>query len=195
MNSKNLGDGPISKFMHGKANDQIELITKFTYLLHCELFIVLGTMSALAQTVVNYYIRGLGDDAFYLPALLVYVCETLENIHHFISESFCKCIYRFPFDWRTPLGYVFAIIFVIIAGACTQIFISLILCFHVGFCWLIISFVKDITTDLNVLTNQGGQSRKQLIKKFYEIMDLYSNVKQLSRDLTRLKHFGRAIIP
>lgn len=82
---------------------------------------------------------------------------------------------------------MFALSFVAIAGFFVQIFLSLILCFYVGFCWLIISFVKDVTNDLDVLTHNGAdRSGKHISEIFYEIIDLYSNVKQLSEELIAL---------
>lgn len=60
--------------MQDKVNERIERVTKLTYFYHCELFVVIGTVSAIIQTIVNHYIKGLGDDAFYLPTLIVYVC-------------------------------------------------------------------------------------------------------------------------
>lgn len=88
-------------------------------------------------------------------------------------------ILRLPFDWKTRLGYVIALTYVIIAAACCQIFFSLILCFHVGFCWLIISFVKDITNDLNASTHRYGQSDERIAQTFYGTVDFYSNLRQL----------------
>lgn len=60
--------------MHGKVNERIERITKSTCFYVCEVYCALVVTSALIQTLINYYIVGLGDDAFYLPILAVYVC-------------------------------------------------------------------------------------------------------------------------
>lgn len=69
-----LGHGSISTYMHGKVNERIERITKSTCFYVCEVYCALVVTSALIQTLINYYIVGLGDDAFYLPILAVYVC-------------------------------------------------------------------------------------------------------------------------
>lgn len=98
--------------------------------------------------------------------------------------SFCLYAFssRFPFNWKTPLGYLVAWIIFILAEVCTLILFSLFLCFYVGFCWLIISFVKDIINELDVLTQatDGQQSDRKISETFNEIVDLYSNVRQLS---------------
>lgn len=60
--------------MHGKVNERIERITRSTCFYVCEVYVALVVTSALLQTVINYYVVGLGDDAFYLPILAVYVC-------------------------------------------------------------------------------------------------------------------------
>lgn len=59
--------------MYGKISERIERVTKSTYFYCCEIYIAVGASSALIQTIVNYYIADLGDDAFYLPVLVVCV--------------------------------------------------------------------------------------------------------------------------
>lgn len=86
-----------------------------------------------------------------------------------------------PFDWKTPRGYVFAYIFEITAFYCSQFVFLPVFGFYLGFCWLIISFVKDIANDLDQLTlNECQSDNDQTTGVFCEIVELYSEVKQFS---------------
>lgn len=74
-----------------------------------------------------------------------------------------------------------AFIFETIAFYCSQFVFVPIYGFCIAFCWLIIAFVKDIRNDLDQLTlNDRHQNHEQITGIFCEIIELYSEVKQLS---------------
>lgn len=54
--------------------------------------------------------------------------------------------------------------------------------FYIGSCWLFISFVKDIKNDLDLLNVAGKskRSRMKVTERFCDVVQVYSNVKELS---------------
>lgn len=54
--------------------------------------------------------------------------------------------------------------------------------FFIGSCWLFVSFAKDITSDLDLLNIAGksNRSRLKIRERFCNIVQVHSNVKELS---------------
>lgn len=73
-----------------------------------------------------------------------------------------------------------AFVFECNAFYCSQFVFLPIFGFYLGFCWLIISFVKDITNDLDQFTLNECQNHDQITGTFCEIVELYLELKQLS---------------
>lgn len=63
-----------------------------------------------------------------------------------------------------------------------MVFITPMLCWLVGACWLLTWLVEDITNALSQLnpTKMSNQRNRELNGRFFKIAHLYSNVKQLS---------------
>lgn len=90
-----------------------------------------------------------------------------------------------PFDWRTPFGYLLSWIF-----ECAQTYSTLLCCVPnigvtIGICWLLISILKDITSELHALKidRQSQSSRIKLKRRFCKILHHYSVLPQLSKKL------------
>lgn len=73
------GSDPISKLMHGKVSERIERVCKTTYFYNLEVFEAVTVSLTIVQTAINYYISDLGDEAFYLPCLVMYVHYLVSN--------------------------------------------------------------------------------------------------------------------
>lgn len=89
---------------------------------------------------------------------------------------------RLPYDWKTPLGYSLAMLEQSIAAYSSCASVVSMGSFFIGCCWLIISFVKDITNELNLLNDNAtsGQSDGKLLMDFIKVVKRHANVKQLS---------------
>lgn len=87
-----------------------------------------------------------------------------------------------PFNWKSPIGYVFATIFISVSSFSILLCLTLTLSFLIGNCWLFISFAKDISSDWMILDFGGRLYRRhpKVKKRIYEIVQLHSDVKQLS---------------
>lgn len=69
------GNGPISTFMHEKANKRIEVVMKWMYLtdIKYSLSVIFSMIPLFVQNYINYYIFKLGDESFKLPFFAAYV--------------------------------------------------------------------------------------------------------------------------
>lgn len=92
-------------------------------------------------------------------------------------------ILRLPFSWKTPGGYLFALIFESISAFYTCLFLSSLLCFMIGSSLLLMDFVGDITNNLSHLidtqTLERGNHAKITVN-FYDTVQFHSCAKQLS---------------
>lgn len=97
-----------------------------------------------------------------------------------IPFDFCK---RFPFDWRTPCGYL-AGSFAQCAGIMSSATVHLqFICVMFGSCWLFIVFAEDIITDVAafnaaIATETSAGKRAKLTKRFCALLQTYSDVKE-----------------
>lgn len=95
-----------------------------------------------------------------------------------------------PFDWHAPLGYSIALLEQAIVAYCACCMTSPVTCFIAGSCWLFVAFVEDITSDLcalNAEIKSTNANQMDVKKRFCEIINLYSDVKQLSGNAIKLQ--------
>lgn len=95
-------------------------------------------------------------------------------------------IHRLPFDIKSPGGYFLAALIETISAFYTNMLLISIACPFIGSSWLIISFLKDITTDLTHLKVgklSDHKNRRKLHRHFCRILQLHSDTKQLSIEL------------
>lgn len=99
-----------------------------------------------------------------------------------IQQIFFCIELRFPFDWRTPSGYLMAW-FAQCAGALTggsiyTQFPNLVF----GTCWLFIFIAEDITMEVDAFNvdvkRSLGRNRAKLTKRFCDMVQLYWDAKQ-----------------
>lgn len=91
-------------------------------------------------------------------------------------------ISRFPFNWKTPIGYILALASEMIAAFWTQLVLVPNGCFLIGSCWFVVAFVDDIVNDVSVLNRYGkwmGNAWK-LEQQLYFIVQNIVDVQQLS---------------
>lgn len=95
---------------------------------------------------------------------------------------FLLLLQRLPFNAKTPIGYIFFLIFNSSVAFCVLFSIMPAICFLTGSCWLFILFAKDITNDLKLLEINGKlkRNRAEGKRRFCRIVRVYSDVKELS---------------
>lgn len=93
-------------------------------------------------------------------------------------------ISRYPFDWKTPGGYMFCLC---IQTGGVLIFIKILLCtliLSIGFCMIMIEFVSDIEANLRHLNRKIVSKKKIDVKnKLFDIIEFHSEAIELSDKL------------
>lgn len=87
---------------------------------------------------------------------------------------------RWPFNWKTPSGYVFAFLDESTVQVIGVLMFLPIIIFLIGSCWLIIVCIKDIGNDLTSL--EFDKNIAELKKPFCNIVKHYSEAKELSEN-------------
>lgn len=107
----------------------------------------------------------------------------LQNSHEFLF--FC----RFPFDWRTPFGYIVAINCQFIGTVYVSTTTAILVTFFVSICWVLDTFIEDITIDLQNFNDcrTSCSNDRRVMKRICDIVKLYAEVRQFSRFLLIFK--------
>lgn len=89
---------------------------------------------------------------------------------------------RWPFNWRTPVGYLITLSIQCVAIYATVFCAIPLVHLFIGTLWLSISFVEDVTNDLQFLTvdQSSNQNYMESRQHFCNIVHFYGNAKQLS---------------
>lgn len=110
----------------------------------------------------------------------------------FFSTNFGS-ICRYPFNWKTPIGYLFALLsqcgssLVILYTVCPTI------CLLVGTSWLLIGCCEDIANELPHLNQFRIAQRGELKERICSIAQMYADVKEFSASLL-FKFFSCSLI-
>lgn len=107
--------------------------------------------------------------------------DSIPSFACFVNFNIFFYCLRFPFDWKTPVGYCLA--FVIECAAAFSVCSSLIpmICFHAGSCWLFVSFVNDTIIILSLFNlNVSNENHDRVKERFFNIIKLQSVLKELS---------------
>lgn len=85
-----------------------------------------------------------------------------------------------PFNWKTPIGYVFMLIIYAIESVSLTISASASLCYMLGSYWVLMAIVEDAVEDLNSFNriNSANLNGRQFNKDFFNAIQLYSELKE-----------------
>lgn len=144
------------------------------------------TLPVILCTIINYYILDLGDESFILfcPTKFVSFKFKTENNSNQLKRHQANFEFnrRWPFDWKTPLGYLMA--WLVQSAMCATAGLTDIVFFNLifGSCWLFIHMSEDTTMDLAAfntdITSNRKKIRPQTMKSFCDIVQLYTDAKQ-----------------
>lgn len=95
---------------------------------------------------------------------------------------FIAFFWSLPFDWKTPLGYLFVLVVESMATFCTCLYLTASLCFYIGSTWMLKSFVEDAANGFSHLNEAETSHRnsKKMKTHFNDIVQLYADAKELS---------------
>lgn len=104
---------------------------------------------------------------------------------------------RLPFNWKTPLGYSIALSLQAIGTYCSSVCGVPTVCSMIGCCWLLATFVEDMTNDLaNFETNdmfEASLHRNEIVEHFKNAVKSFVVVKQLSFYIPPIHIFFRTL--
>lgn len=100
----------------------------------------------------------------------------------FLSMFFSSSMTSWPFDWKTPWGFVIVWLCES-AGCAATMFAILPLIFYLfGSCWLFAFIADDIADDLTAFNEtvkaSNAENRSELSDKFCAIMQFYADAKE-----------------
>lgn len=117
--------------------------------------------------------------------LFAIFCDVIYHIFKCLTKYriFTKYLnfFRLPFDWKTLPGYIITLFvqYTYTSVVCLSMYPTF--CFFLGSCWLIKSFVNDITNEL--IDFNTIENRYKARQMFCKTMQNMSDVKQLSQIL------------
>lgn len=169
---------PSARKIYVAANDNIEKWFRVFYFVFCKLTVPCLICPFLVSCYFLYFATDLDDEAFFLPFIAWY-----EIIFCFQSKThvYELCVFRFPFDWRTPFQYPLALFFEAVSAFYTTIFCTSGLVFLIAFCWIILAFAKDIYLKLIALHkcyNKNNKNDLKFMKKLCRLIQMQQNGKQ-----------------
>lgn len=100
--------------------------------------------------------------------------------------------FRMPFNWKTPISYIFAWIIQLVIGYYYCVTLVTILTLYFGFCCFFVDFTVDLTSTLHDVekkiemnVNRKGKSSSTAVltdvkRDFYEYIRFYTDAKELS---------------
>lgn len=181
--------GTHSSIVYKQASEKIE---QFTELFGYALLATGMTLTALplCYAIVNFYVLGSGKESFFLffPTWFVLYNQMMHLKVEREVQNFLVLFLQFlrwPFDWKTPLGYLVAWSGEF-AGFEAGVIIA-VPCFNIifGSSWLFIIIADDITNgvaafnnSVKILVKDKLNERVQLMKRFCDITRNYSDTKQ-----------------
>lgn len=143
----------------------------------------IGSMSPLLMiSFFSYYITDSGRDSFVLPFPMWWdlMKTTVDLIENMIF--FSEIVFRFLFDWKNPIGYIFAFVqeYILIMNSAIAGLITA--SFGVGTCLMFIAMAKDIKNDMRCIRKlcKNHQNRREIIEHFNKFIQFHSEVTQLS---------------
>lgn len=136
--------------------------------------------SAAPCSFMRYYMFNMGADSFLLfgPSWFVVTikrnCLNEQKIHE-------NTRIRYPFDWKSPPGYLVAWLAQFAGGAISGCIYGQFLSVFIASCWLFTFVAEDITQDVTAFNRQSTKAvkcRAELKKRFCDIIQTYSDAKQ-----------------
>lgn len=118
-----------------------------------------------------------------------YFSHILLNILYSLDAYFSIQIYRFPFNWKNPIGYLFAcsMEYIFISNICFAALYSTT--FGVGSVFMLVWMNKDVKRDFSSINKAFTVKKNQMefTKRFTEIIQFYFDTKQFS---SNVNYFG-----
>lgn len=117
---------------------------------------------------------------YHLCKIILYF-SNFQNVKKALLQRFSSL--RVPFSWKTPYGYFFTLIFAAIDCYSTTSACSATVIIIIGSTWVLITIAEDVTNSLihlSTIIDSSHTRESQIYEQFYNIVELFSNLKELS---------------
>lgn len=174
--------GPHSTDAYKKFIAKIEKFTRF-FCIFLSISIGFLFFSVLPYSLVRYYIFDMGEDSFYLYCPSWFVFHSIKwnelsrtKINFFLHRK------RYPFNWKSPAGYLVAWMAQWVVGPTSgSLYIQFPNIFFAS-CWLFMFIAEDITQDVlkfnTIVTTTSDETCAELTKRFCDTVHIYSDAKE-----------------
>lgn len=170
----------VSHAVYIEVIEKIEKMSKFIHFALFKMSFGSGVLVLLLGPMFNYFILDMGADS--VPDVqYMYLHRNSWITPIKINQISSNSHSRLPFDYKTPFGFVLLTLLQFPWSFCLIFSAVPVICFLIGSCWLLVSFVKDIQNELDLLhtTAMSEQGRLNVTERFCNLVLTYSNVKQL----------------
>lgn len=179
--------------MYVKVIEEIEKISQLIHFALVKLTIPGVIIPSIFITTINYFVYHLGNGSYFLPFRMMYVlkivlpnCLIRQVAHIFFCLS--KSSLRLPYNWETPLNYLMTLLMLCVVVHFMAYSAIPLICFLIESCFLMKTFVEDISKDIPLLnedvahsSNKKSTKKTQIAKHFSNMLQNHSIVKQLSK--------------
>lgn len=109
----------------------------------------------------------------------IFFCSSFSNLDSIFNEEFCLH-FRYPFEWKNPVGYLVAYIIQYIGIGVMSFFVACCASAGVGFAVFVMLFTKDIKVNLKTV-NKKAKSKgdhTQLLMDFCDVIEMHALTKK-----------------
>lgn len=147
----------------------------------CSICVVL-LMSTAPYSYVRYHFFNMGVNSYLLfsPCWFVSVIMSINRKKKIICSFIER---RYPFDWKTPYGYLVAWLLQCVGSTTNGMIYVHFLYLVFGSSWFFIFIADDITMDMaafniDAKTETSNENHTELKKRFSDIVQVYLDAKQ-----------------
>lgn len=148
----------------------------------------------MITSLIKFYILHLDpNESLEPPFPTVYVVNDFKPVWTIFNDALCH--FRLPFKSHPPFGYLIIWLIDFVAVFFTFACLAPLMSYAAGSSWAIIAFVTDIMNDvtkINRICKVTRQNTWEIKVRFCNIIQLYSEVKQLS-DPNISEHFLKIV--
>lgn len=180
---------PSSKAIYEKANPKVEKWSAFIVFMVMKVLLQCVMFSQFFVSYILYFEMDMGPESFELPFPFWWVSDVHDGkIIWSEVKSIFTLLYvfgRFPFDYRNPIGYLFAFFLQYIALLNLFFYVCCMACIGIGFFMFIISITKDIKNNLRSINEHLKKSmseheKSEISTQFLDTIQFHAVAKQLS---------------
>lgn len=173
-------ENPKSKKNYENFNRITDILTKALYISGIVAYF-LAMLLFLSMNLYNYFVLDLGVDSFRLPFPYWYVLADLRIwvVFNLISLN----SFRFPFDWKSPYGYMIAFILSYILHRNLLYFLICTIATATGTYTLIALLTKEIKNDLLAFRKlvKSDPNPMMYFKPLYRLIEFQWKLKRWAR--------------